>query len=136
MARIAGVVLLVGGALVVASPLNASIAIRRLLNPLSGPSWPKRTTLDITDLPTKLAKGDPFELEVSAKGLVPSRVDIQYRFNQAEYSGYERLRQVVKASLSVDLIALIVPLISASWVVTMKALGITLMWSKLLICRP
>ena len=66
--------------LVAAFDLQAtSLALRRLLLPLSNESWPRRNVLVLARRPQRLAVGSDFELEVSDKnGRLPSRVMLEY----------------------------------------------------------
>lgn len=88
---IAAAVMGVAIALVATSPLDAAIALRRLFNPLTGPAWPQRTRLEIVAAPGKIAKGDAFTVEVKVGGVVPDRVQVQYRFEEGEISPLDAL---------------------------------------------
>jgi hypothetical protein len=66
--------------LVAIDPVSASIALRRLANPLSGPAWPRRTNIASVDYSPKIAKGDPFQVAATVTGVVPGGFDIEYRF--------------------------------------------------------
>lgn len=48
------------------APRSSEIALTRLFRPLSGSQWPKSTHLRIVAAVEKVAKGDPFALEVAA----------------------------------------------------------------------
>lgn len=90
----AGVLAFVALALVVANPSDASIALRRLANPFGDTSWPKRTRLLVTNAPASVAIGDPFSFEVEARGVLPQRMQVLYRFGEAEETAPEFLRPV------------------------------------------
>ena len=56
-----------------------SLALRRLLLPLSNESWPRRNVLVLARRPQRLAVGADFEVEVSDKnGRLPPRVVLEY----------------------------------------------------------
>lgn len=87
-------VLAVALALILASPSGASIALRRLANPFGGPDWPLRTHVKILNPRDKVAKGDPFSLDVEIVGDIPRRVTVRYRFADGEQTAAEPLRPV------------------------------------------
>jgi hypothetical protein len=76
-------VLTVGLSLFAAAPELSRIALNRLL--LGSVQWPKQTHL-AAHAPAKVARGDPFLLEVSvAKGdRIPSSARVTYRFGDGE----------------------------------------------------
>jgi hypothetical protein len=89
-----GVVMGLALCLVVASPGDAAVALRRLVNPFGGPEWPQRTHLHVVSAPERLAVGDPFTVAVEVSGVVPSRVMIEYRFEGGVASAGEPLKRI------------------------------------------
>lgn len=92
----AGAIVVAGVALALAlvAPADAAIAVRRLLDPLAGPDWPKRTRLELAEIPARIAKGDPFQLTAHVTGKIPARVTVQYRFAGGEETPPEPLAWV------------------------------------------
>lgn len=74
------VVGLIGGALVMASPTDARLALIRLANPLSNAAWPPTNDLAFTHEIDRVAFGQPFEVELKDRtGRLPEVVKIHYR---------------------------------------------------------
>ena len=74
------VVGLIGGALVMASPTDARLALTRLANPLSNAAWPPTNDLVFTRRIDRVAFGQPFEVELKDRtGNLPDVVKIHYR---------------------------------------------------------
>lgn len=62
------------------SPIYASRALARITNPFSTTPWPKQTEIELLKVSRRVAKGDPFHMEVQVKhGLVPRQSFIDYR---------------------------------------------------------
>lgn len=61
-------------------PASAAVALQRLADPFGSTQWPKRTRIDFAALPDRVAKGDPFTVELDVQGVVPDRVQIEFRF--------------------------------------------------------
>lgn len=74
-----------------ARPTDASLALRRFLDPFHGPAWPKQTRLRLVSAPTRLAKGDAFAMEVAVEGVQPDRVLFSCRFSTSEETPAEPL---------------------------------------------
>jgi hypothetical protein len=77
----AGAVGLVCAILAVADPASARIALARLAAPWGAMQWPQQNELQFIDPPTRLAVGQPFEVELEDRqGRLPDEVRIHYRF--------------------------------------------------------
>jgi hypothetical protein len=70
----------VAALLALVDPASAAVALQRLCQPFADVEWPKRTALAFVSLPTRVAKGDPFAFEIEARGVVPGRIDVLFRF--------------------------------------------------------
>ncbi len=93
-AALSGAIVALALALVVASPGSARIALARLVNPFGRTGWPRETHLTLVKAPTRLARGEPFQLTVQvAQGRVPDRAEVHYEFDGGEIST-EALRAV------------------------------------------
>ena len=77
-----------GLALLAASPADGRLALRRLFAPYGGAQWPKSTELLAPKFAGKVAKGDPFTVEVAVrKGkTVPPSAQVAYVFDDGERS--------------------------------------------------
>lgn len=84
--------------LVSLDPLSASIAVRRLALPFTGPEWPKKTRLANIQFPETMAKGDPFQATVDVEGVVPERIEVEYRFADGEQPAPSLLSPSVDSS--------------------------------------
>ncbi len=69
------------GILVCLAPADARVAVARLINPLGNTAWPRTTHLTIRRPVERIARGQPFEIEVvDAFGArLPPEVRIHYR---------------------------------------------------------
>jgi len=77
---------LVAAILVVLNPAASETAVARLINPFSSLAWPQRTHLVVRSPVSRIAKGQPFEVEVTAAAdtKLPPEVRINYRFENAD----------------------------------------------------
>jgi hypothetical protein len=84
-------VCLLAALLVLWDPPAARIAVARLINPFGSLAWPQRTHLLLRRQVSRVAKGQPFEVEViAAKNTrLPPQVRIYYRFEGAEGTAAE-----------------------------------------------
>lgn len=98
-AMMAAMVVLVAMILVAADPLVCGIALARLANPLGNVTWPKTTHLMLRQTVQRVARGQPFEVEVvdQTGQELPNDVRIFYRFTSADGPAVEEseLMQVV-----------------------------------------
>lgn len=82
--RVAGLSLLGCGALAVAlvllSPSLAWTALLRLANPFGDLDWPRQTQLDV-QAKSRVARGEPFDVRVTLRGVIPERAAVVYRFD-------------------------------------------------------
>ncbi len=71
-----------------AAPQVGRIALTRLFRPFSGLEWPKRTELEPPRFARKVARGEPFLLEVAVrKGkVVPTSAQVVYTFADGQQS--------------------------------------------------
>jgi hypothetical protein len=78
----AALVVLVGGAIALASPAKARIGLARLARPFGDDAWPRVYNLAFRDPPTRLAAGQTFEAELlrDAEHRVPDEARIHYRY--------------------------------------------------------
>ena len=79
----------ISAALLALSPSLCGIGLKRLFAPLADTQWPKQTHLSVVDPKTgsqKVAKGDPFRLEVAvAEGeSLPEAGEVTYLFDNGE----------------------------------------------------
>ena len=79
----------IAAAFLVLAPSLCSTGLKRLFTPLTDLQWPKQTHLTVVDPQTdrhKLAKGDPFRLEVSVgEGeALPASGEVTYTFDNGE----------------------------------------------------
>jgi hypothetical protein len=58
-------------------PLEAATALERLANPFGGADWPKQTRLEI-QAPTRLARGERFEIRGYVFGVRPAQAVVDY----------------------------------------------------------
>jgi hypothetical protein len=58
-------------------PAQAGTALARLANPFGSRDWPKKTRLDIR-APARVARGEPFEIQGSAHGVIPPQAVVEY----------------------------------------------------------
>ncbi len=73
--------------LVALDPASAGLALARLAAPLGEAAWPKKNDLQFQDPPTRLALGQPFEVElIDRRGRLPEEVRIHYRFAEGTES--------------------------------------------------
>ena len=81
VAMVTAVLLLVAAIVTVIEPQAAATAVVRLLNPLGDRRWPQQNHLQFREPVTRLALGQPFEVElIDAEGAaLPDQVWIQYR---------------------------------------------------------
>jgi membrane protein implicated in regulation of membrane protease activity len=80
LASSAGVLLLVLTTVLVA-PTSSWIAVQRLAQPWGGPDWPRRHTLELPDLPERVARGQSLSYTVrDAQGRLPESLRVEYRF--------------------------------------------------------
>src|SRR6266404_5079401 len=64
--------------LIFASPQLAWTALYRLAHPFGDREWPRQTHLDIT-APSRIARGEVFEVHGRIRGIVPERAHLQFR---------------------------------------------------------
>lgn len=85
-AMVAAMVVLVAMILVAADPLICGIALARLAYPLGNVTWPKTTHLMLRQTMHRVARGQPFEVEVvdQTGQELPNDVRIFYRFTSAD----------------------------------------------------
>lgn len=83
---LAALVAVVGFIFLAVSPSSAGIALARLARPFNGPDWPQRTRVTLVDPPTKVAKGDPFQIEAVVEGVIPASVQLVVRFQDGTES--------------------------------------------------
>ncbi len=78
--------LLAGLAVYASDPRLAKIALDRLFRPLSTTAWPQMTHLAILNVPTKVAKGEPFALDVGVgkEERAPRSAKVTYRYADGE----------------------------------------------------
>lgn len=77
-------------ALTLLSPAMAWTALVRLAHPFGGPEWPRQTRLEIR-APSRVARGEAFEIHGRIQGIVPQRARVAFRFDngpplQQEYA--------------------------------------------------
>jgi hypothetical protein len=79
---LAAAVVLVAGILAARNPAAARTALVRLLDPLGSTAWPQTTHLKLRKAAERVARGQPFEVEVvdAAGASLPAEVRIHYRF--------------------------------------------------------
>jgi hypothetical protein len=79
---------LIAGALVIARPADARLALARLANPLSNAAWPPKNDLAFIHPVNRVALGQPFEVELKDnKGNLPDAVKIHYRMVADDAAG-------------------------------------------------
>lgn len=76
LAACAGIALL----LTLVQPQLASTAFLRLAHPFGDHDWPRQTRLEVR-APSRLARGEAFELRGRVLGVVPDRARVQFRFD-------------------------------------------------------
>ncbi len=86
--------------LVVPNFATSESALRRLLNPFGNTSWPQTTNLAIRQPVERVARGQPFEIEVTDAGgaPLPPEVRIHYRLPTSEGGTSEETEQMRVAS--------------------------------------
>src|SRR5262245_35085731 len=63
-------------------PGGAATALWRLAHPFGSREWPPQTRLALDpSMRTRIARGEPFELRASLKGVVPERAAVRYWFD-------------------------------------------------------
>lgn len=75
-----GIVGVLAGLAVLLDPSSAAVALQRLADPFGSTQWPKRTRIEFVSLPDRVAKGDSFAVEIEVKGVVPDRIQMEFRF--------------------------------------------------------
>jgi hypothetical protein len=65
--------------LLLLDPTLARTAILRLANPFGRHEWPKQTQLDVKAR-TRVARGEPFDIQATLRGVVPEKATVEYRF--------------------------------------------------------
>lgn len=90
----AGAALIVAMGLALLSPISARVALTRLIRPWGADAWPQRHHLAFREPVTRLASGQPFEVEViDAEGArLPDTVWIEYRKSSLD-GGFVEERQ-------------------------------------------
>jgi hypothetical protein len=69
-------------ALILAHPRLAWTAFFRLTDPFGGHEWPRQTLLEI-NAPSRVARGEAFEIHGRVRGLIPERAHVEFRFQNA-----------------------------------------------------
>ena len=92
----AAAVALLAGLFVALAPAASRIAMARLLHPLGDLAWPQTTHLALRESVARVARGQPFEVEViDAQGArLPSEVLIHYRFPDGEPAAGEEVQRM------------------------------------------
>lgn len=79
-------------------PRTAAVAALRLLQPWAGPAWPRQTELRLGAVPSRVARGETFEVEITAASgtRLPGalRVWIRQRGDEADGAEYDELLSV------------------------------------------
>ena len=85
---VTGLVGLVAIVTAILSPNCTQIALARLARPFGNDSWPKLYHVEFREAPTRLAAGQPFEVELVKDALhrVPDEVRIHYRYETGSSS--------------------------------------------------
>src|SRR5205085_8800794 len=79
---VAGAICIVAALLALTDPLLARVALARLVKPFGTDAWPKKHDLAFRDPPTRLAAGQPFDVELFDRGgNLPQEVQIHYLYN-------------------------------------------------------
>jgi hypothetical protein len=69
------------------------VGVRRLLMPWGADEWPRRHVLEFVSPPTRLAKGQDFEVElIDANGQLPDQVELQFQFAKGASAQIETVR--------------------------------------------
>ena len=81
-------ILAIGLGLIAAAPEASRLALTRLFMPFGKAEWPKQTELEAPRYAKKVAKGEPFTIEVAVKkGMtVPAAARVTYTFDDGEQS--------------------------------------------------
>lgn len=89
-------VALVAAMLVVLDPAASQIAMTRLMVPFGDVTWPQTTHLALRHAVDRVARGQPFEVEViDADGArLPSEVSIHYRYQAADAAATEEMERM------------------------------------------
>jgi hypothetical protein len=77
----------VAGGLTLADPDRAAAALARLADPYGTHPWPTKTRVEILApdaFPTRVAKGEPFDLRFAVRGLIPEQAAVAVRFAGGE----------------------------------------------------
>jgi hypothetical protein len=99
----AGVVLILGAALVFLRPAEAKVGLSRLVAPWNDVAWPRTHRLALREPVTRLAKGDDFEVAIiDLNGELPDDLQIVYRsLVDDEPSGEEEERPLITRGAAV-----------------------------------
>ncbi|HSQ56018.1 MAG TPA: hypothetical protein VLM40_09745, partial [Gemmata sp.] len=78
----AGLIIAVAVPLVLVNVERASRALTRLADPFGSHTWPTKTQVEIQvpeSLPTRLPRGEPFDLRFVVRGVLPDRAVVSFR---------------------------------------------------------
>ncbi len=91
--RMACAAMAVAIAIAILAPQSARLAVARLLRPFGDDAWPRYYSVEFRETPTRLAAGQPFEVELvnDARHRLPEMVRIHYRYESDSGAGEEEV---------------------------------------------
>src|SRR5205085_1633871 len=66
--------------LLLLAPALAWTALVRLAHPFGSRDWPRQTQLDVAGR-ARVARGEPYEIQVALRGVIPPQAAVEYRFD-------------------------------------------------------